>query len=102
MSAKDADGPKAEGVFFLLATKPGKEYEIYPNPVKDRLNLATNDETGASVRIMNINGKVIYKESWKSNPYSPKALDVKNYKAGLYKVEFTVGAKVYEENVLKL
>lgn len=102
VSAKDADGPKAEGVFILLATKPGKEYEIYPNPVKDRLNLATNDETGASVRIMNINGKVIYKESWKSNPYSPKALDVKNYKAGLYKVEFTVGGKVYEENVLKL
>lgn len=51
---------------------------------------------------MNISGKVIYKESWKSNPYSPKALDVKNYNAGLYKVEFTVGAKVYEENVLKL
>lgn len=102
ISAKDAGGPKVNGQFILLASDAGAGYRIYPNPMKDRLNLASDKRTRASVRIMNTNGKVIYKESWESNPYSPKVLDVTNYKAGLYKVEFSVGGKVYEENVVKL
>lgn len=72
-------------------------FSVYPNPVKNVLNIQSNDAVN-NVVVYNVLGQNIYSNS--PNIVSP-TIDMSNFKSGIYFVEVTIGNSTKTVKVVK-
>lgn len=63
--------------------KQNQSIQIYPNPVKDILNIVTSDNSNYTIQIFNSNGQLIHRVETDSK----LQLDTSGYKSGIYYVQ---------------
>jgi len=73
------------------------EITIYPNPVKDILNLPSTINDGVVVSISDISGRVV----WQNESQYNSTIDVSRLNAGLYIIHVQVENKVYTAKIVK-
>ena len=76
------------------------EFEIYPNPVVDYLQLSTDDISlsGAHIQVFDLSGELVYSmESTDENP----VLDLSNLKTGFHIIHIIQNDEVYTQRILK-
>ena len=100
--AKDARGEKVTFTFKVTVKDPSDPLSLYPNPVKDYLNVATLDLADTEITIANSTGKVMFHEVMKVSAQDPARIDMTSYVPGTYSVQVKFGGKVYKKNVVKL
>lgn len=75
---------------------------VYPNPVKGFINIKFNEKInnflGTELTLIDINGKVLYKNTIKKNTTQ---LNLSEYKKGLYILRFKSGANTFYTKILK-
>lgn len=100
--AKDARGKKVEYSFKVTVKDPSDPLSLYPNPVRDYLNVATLDLADTEIVISSSTGKVMFHEVMKVSAQDPARIDMTSYVPGTYSVQVKFGGKVYKKNVVKL
>jgi hypothetical protein len=68
---------------------------IFPNPCADILRIATEDEKGIEICIVDMFGKVVYKNTGTNN------CDVSRLKSGIYHVKVTNGNELFSQKLIK-
>jgi len=64
-----------------------EELKIYPNPVRDVLNLEYQSNLQARLQIFNLSGQIVFEGQL--NPNSLAQIDVSDYSSGLYQLKLT-------------
>jgi hypothetical protein len=100
--AKDARGEKVTFTFKVTVKDPSDPLSLYPNPVKDFLNVATLDPADTEIIIASSTGKVMFQETMKVSAQEPARIDMTSYVPGTYSVKVKFGGKEYKKNVVKL
>jgi len=100
--AKDARGEKVVFEFKVTVKDPSDPLSVYPNPVKDYLNVATLDMAETSIDIYNSSGKLVYSTVEQVSATEPLQIDMRDYAPGTYSVQVAFGGKEYRKNVVKL
>ncbi len=100
--AKDARGEKVTFSFKVTVKDPSDPLSLYPNPVKDFLNVATLDLADTEIVIASSTGKVMFHETMKVSAQDPARIDMSSYVPGTYSVQVRFGGKEYKKNVVKL
>ena len=100
--AKDARGESVTLTFNVTVKNPSDPLSLYPNPVKDYLNVATLDLVDTEIVIANSTGKVMFHETMKVSAQEPARIDMTSYAPGTYSVQVKFGGKEYKKNVVKL
>lgn len=100
--AKDARGEKVVFEFKVTVKDPSDPLSVYPNPVKDYLNVATLDMAETSINIYNSTGKLVYSTVEQVSATEPLQIDMRDYAPGTYSVLVAFGGKEYRKNVVKL
>ena len=100
--AKDARGEKVTFEFKVTVKDPSDPLSLYPNPVKDYLNVATLDLADTEIVIASSTGKVVFHETMKVSAQEPARIDMTSYVPGTYSVQVKFGGKEYKKNVVKL
>ena len=102
VTAKDARGEKVVFTFKVTVKDPSDPLSLYPNPVKDFLNVATLDPADTEIIIASSTGKVMFQETMKVSAQEPARIDMTSYVPGTYSVKVKFGGKEYKKNVVKL
>lgn len=78
-----------------------KSFEIYPNPIQDRLfiELSNNLTTLSSVQISNLEGKVI--NHYPTESLTDSSIDVHSLKNGMYFIEIVTDLGVFRSSFVK-
>ena len=100
--AKDARGEKVTFTFKVTVKDPSDPLSLYPNPVKDYLNVATLDLADTEIIISSSTGKVMFHDVMKVSAQDPARIDMSSYVPGTYSVQVRFGGKEYKKNVVKL
>ena len=100
--AKDARGEKVTFTFKVTVKDPSDPLSLYPNPVKDFLNVATLDLADTEIVISSSTGKVMFHDVMKVSAQDPARIDMSSYVPGTYSVQVRFGGKEYKKNVVKL
>lgn len=100
--AKDARGEKVTFEFKVTVKDPSDPLSLYPNPVKDYLNVATLDLADTEIVIASSTGKVMFQETMTVSAQEPARIDMTSYVPGTYSVKVKFGGKEYKKNVVKL
>ena len=100
--AKDARGEKVTFTFKVTVKDPSDPLSLYPNPVKDFLNVATLDLADTEIIISSSTGKVMFRDVMKVSAQDPARIDMSSYVPGTYSVQVRFGGKEYKKNVVKL
>lgn len=100
--AKDARGEKVTFTFKVTVKDPSDPLSLYPNPVKDYLNVATLDPADTEIIIASSTGKVMFQETMTVSAQEPARIDMTSYVPGTYSVKVKFGGKEYKKNVVKL
>ena len=102
INASDAAGASAESSFKVLAREASVEYSVYPNPVKDFLNIGTGSElSDVRVRIVSQTGRSVYDNTVKASAFEPARIDLSGQAPGVYSVVICVGEKTHTFSVVK-
>lgn len=100
--AKDAKGEKASLTFRILVRNSNKAMDIYPNPVKDVMYVATEMEGKAEIAVVTSTGKRVVEQSSESSLFNPAKVDLSALAPGVYAVVVKTGGKEFKETVVKL
>ena len=106
----DNDGNSKAGamyVIFLKAHTSGingnaqifNTYQIYPNPLKEILNIAFNTEGERTIELINPTGKILLKKHFPGETFT---LSLSDFPKGIYFVRVSDSNSVSTEKVLKL
>jgi hypothetical protein len=113
--ALDATTPSKENVDMLvvgneivfLGIVESEMFEtlpyIYPNPVKDRINIALNlkKHSKVSIEILDPAGRLVVAESYEINGKEDIGLDVTNLPKGIYLMKMEAGEEVVVRRIIK-
>ncbi len=90
--------------FLVMVMDGSKEVSLYPNPVKDKLNIQlglTADEV--KVRIVSASGSIYFDGSLGAgSPFTPLTVSMSDAVAGQYTVVVTLDGKEYKSRIVKL
>ena len=104
--AVDAGGESIEGNFSIdvFEMPAGKELLLYPNPVKDVMNIRLADGLQGEVNILirDASGRVLLETRHFAKVGMPMVIDASSLDAGYLFVEVRHQGKTYKENVIKL
>ena len=93
VKATDARGASAEATFSVLVRDGSRAADLYPNPVKDKLNIRVGSEQTGDVIISNKAGAVVLSEKGVSlDPFSPLKMDMSGLPGGVYYVAIKTDA----------
>jgi hypothetical protein len=97
---------KEMGVENTLKLATNKSSIIYPNPVDNVLNIVISkdlikDDNNITIRIADINGKMILEKTGKANKESTLKIDVSGYVPGTYLISIQTGRSVANEKFIK-
>jgi hypothetical protein len=73
-------------------------FEIYPNPTNDILNIKLNIPDSFDIKIVNIDGKIIFSEK---DIYNDKFLNINNLSNGIYFVTLTTNSLTKTIKIIK-
>ena len=102
VTASDVRGQSVEFDFKVLVKDTSDPLSLYPNPVKDFLNVSTVDLADTEIVISSSTGKVMYHDVMKVSALQPARIDMSSYVPGTYSVQVRFGGKEYKKNVVKL
>ncbi len=79
--------------------------EVYPNPASDivNLNVTLTESTSATIKVMNMNGQIVYEYSSDFNLYQGEnsiVIDASEFSNGLYVIQLTTDAETYQRNLV--
>ncbi len=87
VTAIDARGATANAEFSVLVRDGKNPVDLYPNPVKDKLNIRTGSLQQGDVLISNKVGDVILKQKETTlDPFEPLVFDMSGLQSGVYYV----------------
>lgn len=86
VKATDARGASDSLMFRVFVKEPNRSVDIYPNPVKTKLNIRPAAEGTFEITIINKIGVVVYSAKSESSPFFPIAIDVNGFDPGPYSV----------------
>ncbi len=90
--------------FLVMVMDGSKEVSLYPNPVKDKLNIQlglTADEV--KVKIVSASGSIYFDGSLGAgSPFTPLTVSMSDAVAGQYTVVVTLDGKEYKSRIVKL
>ncbi|MBO8478407.1 MAG: S8 family serine peptidase [Bacteroidetes bacterium] len=87
LTATDARGEEASCTFSVLVRDGSQDVDLYPNPVKDFLNIRTGKPVTAEITVSNKAGAaVLTMKDAEMAPFAPLAIDMKNLPGGIYYV----------------
>ena len=93
VSAVDTRGAKAEATFSVLVRDGSRAADLYPNPVKDKLNVRVGSGQTGDVVISNKAGAVVLSQKSVSlDPFSPLQFDMSELPGGVYYVTIKADA----------
>ena len=104
VTAMDARGDNAVQKIGILVRDGSRPVDVYPNPVRDKLNVRPGAETGdINVKIIAASGAVFFDGTLgEASPFAPASVDMSGASAGLYTVVVTCGGEEYRTKVVKL
>lgn len=100
--ASDARGESVTLSFAILIKDPATPVSVYPNPVKDFVNIGTLDEAETVIRITNQTGKLMHESVSTVSGHNPARIDMSSYAPGSYAISVSFGGKKYNQTVVKL
>lgn len=100
--AKDARNKKVQFTFKVTVKDPSDPLSLYPNPVRDYLNIATLDLADTEILISSSTGQVMYHKVMRISATAPAQVDMSSFVPGTYAVQVKFNGKVYKKNVVKL
>jgi len=83
---------------------PDGNFEIYPNPVHDRLNLSfsnENNNSSAEISVIGIDGKVVYSGHLQQQSKSEFQLNTANWSNGIYILRLNNGNRLITKKLIK-
>ncbi len=102
INASDAAGASAEIGFKVLAREASVEYSVYPNPVKDFLNIGTGSELSEiHVRIVSQTGRSVYDNTVWASAFEPARIDLSGQAPGRYSGTISEGTSTHSFTVVK-
>lgn len=104
VTATDARGENIVQRLEILVRDGSHPYDLYPNPVQDRLNIRPGAKSAdVKVKIIGASGAVFFDGSvGEGSPFSPVAIDMTDASAGQYTVVINNGSEEYKTKVVKL
>lgn len=85
VTAKDARGKTASCSFDLLIRDGSNEFDFYPNPIVDKLNIRSGEDKTLSITISNKAGAVVYSaDNAQIGPFNVCTVDMSEQAAGVY------------------
>ncbi|MEP3390483.1 MAG: T9SS type A sorting domain-containing protein [Reichenbachiella sp.] len=79
-------------------------HTVYPNPVRDQLNIEVNTEDLIKIRITNQTGMILYHKTLLGNQINDDSnlkIDVSNYERGLYIISIEQAGQLYYQKMIK-
>lgn len=88
--------------FRVVVRDPSVSVTMYPNPVKDYLNISTLDVAQTNIRIVSATGQTVYDETGDVSAFYPAKIDMKSCAPGVYNVTVSFGGDTYQRTIVKL
>jgi len=86
-----------------VLTRDGNQLvDLYPNPVKDTLNIRTGEKTPAEITITSTNGARVFKGTFDISPFQPAQVDMTALSGGVYAVSINIKGVIITRNIVKL
>ncbi len=102
IEALDARKASASVSFNIVARDPEVECQMYPNPVKDVLNIATGkDMETARIRIVSATGASVFEGTKEISAFEPGQVDMSGCAPGKYSVTVEFGSKQSRQTIVK-
>ena len=102
ITGTDGKGESATVSFTLLGRESGIDHLFYPNPVKDKLYISTDEETmDTFISIHSQSGTEIYKNTLSASAFVPAVVDLSSTAPGTYLLKVEFGTKKYEQTIVK-
>lgn len=104
ITGTDVRNESVSQTFLVMVMDGSKEVSLYPNPVKDKLNIQlglTADEV--KVKIVSAAGSTYFDGSLGAgSPFNPLTVNMSDAVAGQYTVVVTLDGKEYKSRIVKL
>lgn len=100
--AKDSRGEKVEFDFDVLVKDPAVGLSVYPNPVKDYVNVSTGDAAETNIAIYSSTGQKLYDKTSNVSAFEPARIDMRDFAPGVYTVKVKYSGKEYKETIVKI
>lgn len=107
LSAKDSNNPAIERAFTLTCASEGQpaafELQMYPNPVREKLNILSNETVTGVLNVFNANGANVKSENnLELKNGSASTIDMNNLRPGQYTVQFEANGVTIKRNITKI
>lgn len=104
VTGTDVRGESVSQTFVVMVMDGSKVVSLYPNPVKDKLNIQLSSEPSeVKVRIVSASGSLWYDESLGAgSPFEPIVIPMTGASAGQYTVVVTLDGNEYKSSIVKL
>lgn len=102
VKASDVRQKEVKQSFRVLVRNSSSEADVYPNPVKDMLNIRTSETAGATVKIVSPLGGILFEDTCEISPFSPLTVDMGNAAPGIYTVSIDINGKSLKYNIVKI
>ena len=86
VTAVDGRGASVSQSFNALVRDASRAFDIYPNPVVDKLNIRPGQEGQLAVTVTNKVGATVWSGSAAAGPFSPMSIDLSAQPGGVYYV----------------
>ena len=88
VTAADARGSSVVQGFRVLVRDASRAYDLYPNPVKDYLNIRSGEARTVDVTVSSKTGAVVYSATGTAlDPFAPLSVDMREQPGGVYYVK---------------
>lgn len=78
-----------------------KEFDLFPNPTSNELNIQFTDHQSREICIYNVDGQLVHKEVSDKNSLAQK-IDIRGLKSGVYYCQLRSGANVSSRKFIKI
>lgn len=102
--ATDEGGNVSVCPFTVLCRDDSREVDLYPNPVKDILQIRMGREVSGSINVslFDTSSRCIYDKAADISPTKPASIDLSSIGGGTYTVRITYGPRTLTRTILKL
>ena len=102
VAATDTHGAVFKTSFKVLVNKPDFFVQVYPNPVRDKLNIKSGENMRAHIKIFGPIGKIVYDNVLDIDASSPASISTTSFSPGAYRLEISCGDKKYKNTIIKI
>ncbi|WP_068691608.1 S8 family serine peptidase [Culturomica massiliensis] len=104
VTAGDYFGKTCSREFVVMSRDNRVPVDLYPNPVKDRMNIRMGKEVQGKigVTLYNTGGTQVWESAETISPFGPAQVDLSRLPGGSYVVVVKYNGKEYKNNIVKL